>query len=88
MNIEFRSSFLKDLKKVKDPDILQSVEALIVEFENAGSLQEIKNCKKITSSTKAYRIRINDYRIGFFLMNDGILLCNIKHRKDIYKFFP
>lgn len=36
----------------------------------------------------AFRIRIKDYRLGFYLEKDTILISRLLNRKDIYKYFP
>ena len=39
--------------------------------------------------TDFYRIRIGDYRVGIELENDNsVTFLKLKHRKDIYKYFP
>ena len=44
--------------------------------------------KKIKRDNNAYRLRVGDYRIGFFLEEDTIIFSRVLHRKEIYRFFP
>ena len=44
--------------------------------------------RKITGFKNAYRIKLADYRIGFFFEKGIIEFARIMHRKEIYKFFP
>ncbi len=88
MKVEFSLKFSKDLdeinqRKVKD-NILQTIEAL----EKAENLSQIPNLKKLSGHTSAFRIRIGDFRLGFFFEDGIILLGRIAFRKDIYKIFP
>ncbi len=88
MNIEFRRSFEKDLQKILDADLLTRVQEIIEEFENAESLTEIRNIKKLKGEEEYYRIRVVDYRLGI-KVNDGIVsFVRILHRKEIYRYFP
>ena len=88
MEVEFLSSFSKDLSKLSSPSIRKSVKNLIIKIENAKVLTEIPNVKKLTGYQTAYRIRLGDYRVGFFFEKNIIQLARIVHRKDIYKVFP
>ena len=36
----------------------------------------------------AYRIRIGDYRLGFYFEDNTIFLARFLKRSDIYKVFP
>ena len=45
MKTEFRKSFEKDLKNIKDPNLLERVKSVIEEIENAVTVQEINNLK-------------------------------------------
>ncbi len=57
-------------------------------MENAASLSQIKNLKKLKGETRYFRIRIGDYRIGLYFENEIIEFTTIANRKDIYKHFP
>ncbi len=46
MNVEFRKSFVKDLKNISDKSILKRIGVEIESVENAVSLQELANRKK------------------------------------------
>jgi mRNA interferase RelE/StbE len=60
MKTTFRKSFTRDLKKVKDLDILNRVRQVIEEVEAAPDLQVIGNLKKMAGTSNCYRIRIGD----------------------------
>ncbi len=88
MRVEFLKTFSKDLDKVKNKSVKQSVIRLIEQMESVDTLDKIPNTKKLKGHTAAYRTRIGDYRIGFFFESSTILLARFLHRKDIYKIFP
>lgn len=88
MKIEFRKSFEKDLKNIKDSDLLKRVKLVIEEIENTDNLQQINNLKAIKTASNHYRIRVGNYRIGISVNNNVISLVRILHRKEIYRYFP
>jgi mRNA interferase RelE/StbE len=85
---EFKKSFEKDLKKIKDKNLLNWVKEIIEEIEQAHSIAELNNVKKLRESGKYYRIKVGDYRIGFLLEKDIVVFVRFLHRKDIYRYFP
>ena len=87
MKVEFLKKFSKDLDSISSKTVKQSLIRLIELLENAQTLEEIPNVKKLKGHKSAYRIRIGDYRLGLFLENSKILLARFLHRKDIYKIF-
>lgn len=89
MIVRFDKSFIKALDKIKDKTILKRIESVIQKAEEAETLEQISNIKKLIGFTVYYRIKISDYRIGLELINSNeIRLITILHRKDIYKKFP
>ena len=88
MKVEFLSHFSKDLDKIRNQNVKTAVQKVIQKVESAQSLSEIPNFKKLSGHKSAYRIRIGEYRIGFFFDGKIVEFARIIHRKDIYKLFP
>jgi mRNA interferase RelE/StbE len=89
MIIEFDKSFSKSLDKLKDSVIKKRIERIILDFDRAGTILDIKNVKKLVGFKFFYRIRIGEYRLGIELKTSNIArFIVIAHRKDIYKIFP
>lgn len=88
MNVEFRKSFEKDLSKIRDETLLQKIQTVIEEVENAESLLDVNNVKKLKADGDYYRIRIGDYRIGLTISDSTIVFVRALQRKDIYRYFP
>lgn len=88
MKVEFLKPFSKDLDSLQSKTIKNSLIRLIQLIEDADVLQEIPHTKKFKGHRNAYRVRIGDYRLGFFLDHPKITLARFLHRKDIYKMFP
>jgi len=86
-----RTSFIRDIKKIKDTKtkaaILENIEAV----ENAEKLSDIPNMKTLKGFKGYYRIKPlpnKEYRIGLYFSEGNIeFVCCLK-RKDVYKFFP
>ena len=88
MKVEFRESFLKDLRVVNDKNLLSKVKAAIENAEQAETLQAIIKLKKLKGSKDYFRIKLGDYRIGLKFENDTISFVRLLHRREIYRFFP
>jgi mRNA interferase RelE/StbE len=88
MKVEFSKKFSRDLDDVRTRPVKQALVRVIDLMENAVSLDNIPNTKKLIGHKTAYRTRVGDYRLGFFYENSTILLGRFVHRKDIYKIFP
>ena len=88
MKVEFLKSFSKDLDSVHSKSVKQSLVRIIESLEKQDDLNNIPNLKKLKGFRNAYRIRLGDYRLGFFLEGSTVQLARFLHRKDIYKLFP
>ena len=58
MKVEFRSSFVKDLKRIKDQALLHRVRDVIEEVERAKTATEVSNLKKLKGTANYFRIRV------------------------------
>ena len=88
MEVIFLKSFLNDIKKINDKKLKSKIKEFILEIENSNSLDDIANIKKLKGYSTAYRCRIGDYRLGFYLNDNLIELARFVKRNDIYNVFP
>ena len=88
MKVEFRDSFAKDLKGVKEKGLLSRVREVIDAVEKADSLAELPNLKKLKGGGNYFRVRVGDYRVGVALDGETVVFVRFLNRKDIYKHFP
>jgi mRNA interferase RelE/StbE len=88
VKVEFRGSFAKDLKSVKDKSLLKRAKEVIELVEQTNSLTNIPNLKKLKGGGNYFRLRIGDYRFGISFENDTVIFVRFLDRKDIYKYFP
>lgn len=88
MTIEFRRSFLKDLKLIGDKRILRRVREKIEEVGEAKSTSEISNLKMLQGAGNYYRIRVGNFRLGIAIKGETVIFVRLLNRKEIYKYFP
>lgn len=93
MKFEIDNSFGRDAKKLSEP-ILDELKSVYEAIGEAQSLDDLSySVRKLAGNKKlkAFRLRLsdnNDYRIGFYLEGDTVVLSRILNRKEIYKKFP
>jgi mRNA interferase RelE/StbE len=87
MKIEIRKSFTKDADKLPAP-FQRKLSSIIETIEKTNLPGQLAECKKLTGFKTAYRIRMGQYRIGFYYENKTAELVRILHRKEIYRYFP
>jgi mRNA interferase RelE/StbE len=88
MRVAFKKSFLKELKKLEDKTLKTAIYNSILQVEDADSLEQVKNLKKLKGYDVYYRIRVGDYRLGLKIESSMVYFVVVEHRKDIYKRFP
>ena len=88
MLTKFKPTFIKDLESLPS-DIRKKVEEFaFINLPNCKHLGELPGIKKIHGVKSHYRFRVNDYRVGFELRTDEILVYRVLHRSKIYRYFP
>ncbi len=88
MEVEFRKSFEKDLKNLRDKALLTRIKAIILKIEDTEILEDMSNVKKLKAEGEYYRIRVGNYRIGIVINEDVVTFVRVLHRKEIYRYFP
>ena len=88
MEIEYRASFARDLRRVRSAEMRRRVLRFIEELEDASALTEISSVRRIAGDGRYYRARIDDYRLGIAVEGELVILVKFLHRSDIYRFFP
>ncbi len=89
MEIEYRQSFLKDLKNLRGTEVYARVyELTFTELSEVKNLQDVVNVKALKGYPGRYRIRMGDYRIGIEVVGDMIEIIRVLHRREFYRYFP
>jgi mRNA interferase RelE/StbE len=73
MTIDYKASFHRDIKKLKDKEQAARLREIISEIKAAKNLSEIKNIRKIEGFPNHYRIKTGEYRVGIVLSGDTII---------------
>lgn len=88
MEVQFESSFQRDLKKIGDRQILGKIKEAILSCKESEKLEDLPNLKKLKGYKNFYRIRVKTYRIGIEYVDGILIFTRCLARKDIYRFFP
>ncbi len=90
MKTEFKDSFLKDIRIVKNKKLRLRLEHFILAVETAEDLSKIPNLKKLKRQKKNfyYRSRIGNYRVGLIIKENTVVFVRFLNRKEIYRYFP
>jgi mRNA interferase RelE/StbE len=87
---EFKDSFLKDIRSIKDKKLLSRLEQFILAVESVDNLSQIPNLKKLKGQKNKvyYRSRMGNYRVGLVIKQDTVVFLCFLDRKEIYRYFP
>ena len=88
MRTEFRASFARDLRKIRDADVLVRIRSAILTVEEAVDIRSIPNLKKLSGGGPYFRVRVGDYRIGLRIEAGTVVFIRALPRGDIYRYFP
>ncbi|MDQ6756368.1 MAG: type II toxin-antitoxin system RelE/ParE family toxin [Bacteroidota bacterium] len=88
MEVIVTTQFEKDVKKGLSKSLQIKLANTIEHLQRVKSFHEISHTKKLKGYKNAYRIKLNEYRIGFLVEENVIKLSRVMHRKEIYRYFP
>jgi len=60
----------------------------LIDINAAATVNDLSGIKKLRGEKDYYRYRIGEYRIGFKVVDNEVLILKIAHRKEIYRNFP
>ena len=88
MEVIIKKKFLKELSKLPNEyaDVIEKF--IFNKLSTYNNLSEIGKVEKMTGYKNYFKIRFGDYRVGIKKENDIIIIETVKHRKEIYKYFP
>lgn len=88
MKTKVRQSFLDDVNAVIEKGLRRRAKEAMLRVEQAASLREVPNLRKLHGPKNHYRIRVGSYRIGISLHGDTVFFVRFLPRRDIYRCFP
>jgi mRNA interferase RelE/StbE len=80
-NIQYDPKVFKQLSKLDKTEV-KAILDKIEHFAEEPMLTQIKKLK--TPFDGAYRLRVGNYRVVFYLENDLMLISKVAHRKNVY----
>jgi len=60
LKTQFKKSFLKDIEALGNPAIKKRIRKAIARVEQAPTLSQVENLKKLKGAEQYYRIRVGD----------------------------
>jgi len=89
VEVRYRESFLRDLKKLKGQSIYDRIFGLaFTTLPEADSLRDVTGVKAMRGYPNRYHIRIGNYRIGIEVHGDNVEVMRVLHRREFYRYFP
>jgi len=88
MNVSYKPSFFRSIKKIIDKQLKTEIEQAIASVKSAPEKSKIPELKKMKGYKVHYRIKVDVYRIGVTIENGLVTFIRFGPRKDFYKFFP
>lgn len=88
MIVGYHKNFHKDLQRVSDRKIKDALKTKILEIKKEKDISTVSGIKKMKGHSTAFRIRIGNYRLGFFYVQNEVQLQRFVKRNDIYRLFP
>ena len=88
MEVDFQTSFTRDLRRIRSAQVRQRVFRKVEELEAAPTIGDVSGIRRLTTDGRYYRIRIGDYRLGITMEGDVAVLVRFLHRREIYRVYP
>lgn len=87
MRVEFGNVFASEVEGLQEAT-RRRIGTVVQAVVDAKELSQVPNVKKLKGAINAYRIRVGDLRVGFFLEAGVVTFVRCLNRKDIYREFP
>ena len=89
MEVRYRESFLRDLKKLKKLPIYEKIFLLSFEtLPSTAELRDVPGVKALQGHPHRFRIRVGSYRIGIETAAGTIEMVRVLDRREFYRYFP
>ncbi len=88
MELRYKRRFERDLRRLRDANLLARVERVIADVHAACEIADVRGIAALQGSAVHYRIRIGDYRLGIEIGDGAPILVRFRHRRDFYQGFP
>ena len=87
MEIELQRGFAKDIRRIPK-QVQKQVASVIQLIIAANTLDDIPHLKQLSGYPNYFRIKMGQYRMGFFWDGEKLLIESFGVRGDFYKKYP
>lgn len=86
----YAKRFLKELAKLPRPLRTHIERIAFHELPDMTDPTKHTGLERLTGYPGCAKIRVRDYRIGILIdrRNKQMILCRVRHRRDMYRYFP
>ena len=84
MEVRYTARFNRDLGRIRERRVAQSVEEAIDALKAANWLAEVPGVTRLANRGARYRMRIGEYRMIMLGDDEGLILERLLHRREVY----
>ena len=84
VEVRLTTQFNRELGRIRDRRVAQSVEQAIDTLKAANQLIEVAGVTRLVNRGPRYRMRIGDYRLIMLMDDEGLTLERLLHRREAY----
>ena len=84
MKTVFRSSFARDLRRIREASLRRRIQQAIEQIEMAETLGDIPTLTKMSGGGSFYRIRLGDYRLGVAVEDEEEVKVEVESREQLH----
>ena len=89
MKVQYRQSFLRDLKKLKRRPVYDRIfEFAFTTLPEVDRLRDVTGVEAMRGYPNRYRVRIGNYRVGIEVHGNNVEVMRVLHRREFYRYFP
>jgi len=89
VEVQYRQSFLRDLKKLKRQLVYDRVlELAFTTLPAVDRLSDVTGVEAMRGYPNRYRVRVGDYRVGIEVHGNSVEVMRVLHRREFYRYFP
>ncbi|MBU6402883.1 MAG: type II toxin-antitoxin system RelE/ParE family toxin [Verrucomicrobia bacterium] len=89
MKVSYQPAFIRDLRQLRGRPEYERIYRLVFEaMPRWAGLAGQAQVKCLSGRDHAYRVRVRDYRIGFYWRGEVLIVSRVLHRREIYRYFP
>ena len=88
MEVRFRTSFTRDIARIRDANMHRRIQRVIAGLDAAPTILGFPGMAAVRGRAGYYRIRIGAYRLGIAVEGETVVLVRFLPRRDVSRSFP